>query len=148
MSQVYTAGYHGASVQDLQAWLSEHPGVVVCDIRISPKSRIAEWRGDAVKKALPANHYVWMREFGNVDYRGHGIELADPEAGLNRIRKGLEVGAGMLLLCVCGDYEKCHRSLVAKLITKELGVVPVEISLKGLATTAPGEASRQKELFA
>lgn len=37
---------------------------------------------------------------------------------INRIKELLSQGKNILLICFCGDYEECHRSLIADNVSK------------------------------
>jgi hypothetical protein len=68
---------------------------------------------------LPAwlgERYLWLREFGNRNYKGtfEQIEIADFPTGEKRLRESIAPGKAVALLCGCRDVNVCHRKVVAE----------------------------------
>jgi len=121
MSTIYTLGYSGWKPEAIKR-VAERLGAIVLDVRASARSRRAAWTAKGFAELL-GDRYVRFREFGNVNYRGDApIELADPEAGIQRLRdiQGAD-RRPMILLCACPDVAVCHRKVVADLLADELG---------------------------
>jgi hypothetical protein len=93
------------------------------DVRLSPFSPNPTWRKPALERAL-GDRYVHLPAFGNRNYKvGGTIELADPEAGTEAVRRLLTRGP-VALMCACASSRTCHRRLVAELICERLGLPP------------------------
>lgn len=117
---IYTWGYGGHSLEDLQQ-LRARLGAVVIDTRYSPRSRRPEFNRRRLEAALGAD-YVWMPEFGNLNYKGaltDAVVLNDPTAGLQRLRT-VAAGRPPLLICQC-PTRSCHRTDVADFIAAATG---------------------------
>jgi hypothetical protein len=83
--------------------------------------RYSEWRTKALQRRY-GDSYTHVPAFGNIHFRmpSHPIELADPEAGVRWAIPLLHQGWNLVLLCVCKNYEQCHRKLVFDLLTQRL----------------------------
>ena len=92
--------------------LAERLGTTVIDIRLVPASRWRkEWRDSELRNLL-GDRYVHVRELGNEHYKEGGpIKIKDMDAG---IKKLLEIGGSLILLCGCKDKLDCHRRVVAR----------------------------------
>jgi PRTRC genetic system protein C len=109
---VYTWGYGGRSVDNLRYHI-ERTGALVVDIRYNPNSRRPEWRGDALRQALPQGSYVQVRALGNENYKiGGYAKIHDMEMGVALLKMTLQ-NRPVLLLCGCADFTTCHRTMVA-----------------------------------
>ena len=64
--------------------------------------------------------YVWLREFGNRNYKGtfEQIEIAHFSAGEKRLREITAPGKAIVLLCGCRDVNLCHRKVVAEMLAE------------------------------
>ena len=119
---IYTLGYSEWKIEDVEALLDRLDAVLV-DVRMVPWSRLAPiWNGAALHERL-GDRYVWLREFGNRNYKGtfEQIEIADFPEGEKRLRE--LIGAGsitgksgrkVILLCGCPDVNTCHRKFLAE----------------------------------
>lgn len=132
---VYTFGYSGHKITDLESHI-KRLGALVVDIRHSPRSRNATWRGSALQNRLGTN-YVLLKEFGNINYRGGDIDIVDIVAGTNQVKVFLK-DKPVILMCVCKDHAYCHRLFVAEHLGEKLGADIVHLG-------KPDE--RQMDLF-
>lgn len=85
---IYTLGYSGWKIEEIEATLTRLDAVLV-DVRMIPRSRWApQWNGTALHNRL-GDRYVWLKEFGNRNYKGtfDQIEIADFPAGEQRLRE-------------------------------------------------------------
>lgn len=127
MHTIYTIGYSGWTPGALKAAVDAR-GALLVDIRYSPRSRRPEWRTAALAGLWGedvAQHYVWWRELGNVNYKNGGpIVLADPELALIPAATLLH-WRPIVLLCACRDVATCHRLTAADYLSQALGA-PVE----------------------
>lgn len=115
---VSTLGYAAPGSDRELARLMDAPHTLLIDIRYMPVSR---WRPDWRKGNLSARfggRYIHMRGLGNVNYkdREKGIHLYAPDVPLFQLRRLMESGYSLVLLCACRDYEHCHRRLVYELL--------------------------------
>lgn len=128
MSELLTIGYAEPGAQErIDAFLRENHTGALIDIRLSPRSR---WHPAFTRSVLASKYpeqYIWMPEFGNLNYkpedREKGIEIAAPETGLARILYLLNdplCEHPLMLMCACKDYEQCHRKVVYELVMAEL----------------------------
>jgi len=117
---LYTAGYSGSKVDDLNAYC-DALGASLVDVRLNARSRVACWNLTALKTAIGVNRYVHLTTLGNINYRNDGpIELNNPEAALLPILMGLDCGP-LILVCACKHHEECHRTTAAAWLSKRLG---------------------------
>jgi uncharacterized protein (DUF488 family) len=122
---VYTTGYTGKRHGELKP-LVVRLGALLLDIRLSPRSRVPHWRGDALAQLL-GERYRHVPALGNVNYKrkeDEPIRIADLEAGVSEILS--LAPSPVLLLCGCADAAHCHRSVVAERLAA-LGVEVREI---------------------
>jgi hypothetical protein len=119
---LYTIGYGAKSAPCTLETLLSEPGTRLVDVRLHPGShRHPEWRTKALERRY-GERYAHVPAFGNVHYRtpGQPIQLADPETGVRWVIPLLHQGWSLVLLCVCKDYEQCHRKVVFDLLTLRL----------------------------
>jgi hypothetical protein len=93
------------------------------------------WSGKYLN-ILYHGRYLHAPELGNLNYKDKSlpIKLANPEAGLERLRREMAMGHNLILLCACKYYEKqvtrtrtqhCHRKDVVELIVAAMPGVEV-----------------------
>lgn len=110
--KLYTIGYQGKDVNRLKEWLIENDGVLL-DIRYSPCSNMSVWQLNNLVTRLKTR-YLGVSAFGNKNYKGGPIEIANFNKGMNTlddVRQQFSVG---VLMCACRDYKHCHRRVVAE----------------------------------
>lgn len=123
---LHTYGYQGGSVEDLQTYAAA--GALIVDVRLSPRSRVPQWRGPALRAAL-GRRYVGLPSLGNLNYRSGGpIAIATPEEGLSDLAT-LAAEYPVVLLCRCPDPETCHRSTVAQM-AQDAGICGEAVHLR------------------
>jgi hypothetical protein len=110
-NKVFTFGYQGHKPEDLLREC-QRLGAVVCDIRFRPVSRNPVWNQSRLKQMF-GERYMHIGALGNRNYKGGPIDIADMEAGLNIVLEHLQ-RRPVVLMCVCRDFEHCHRRLVAE----------------------------------
>lgn len=121
---VLTIGYSGLSAEDLREY-AEQKNAIIVDTRLKPLSRIPDWRKSTMIARFYDNgfsRYTHIDELGNLNYKGGPIEIKDLEAGLPKVKALLDAGFVVILLCVCRDVERCHRSVVAAALAERYGV--------------------------
>lgn len=96
-------------------------GVIIYDIRFSPRSRVHRWRKPFLQNWLK-DSYIHLPELGNIHYTqpGLGIELADPATGVPLIVQPLREGRHIALMCVCKEHGTCHRRIAAHEVLKQI----------------------------
>jgi uncharacterized protein (DUF488 family) len=142
VNTIYTLGYNGWKIEDVEAVLARLDAILV-DVRMVPRTRwtpawnssvLYERLGDASAHSTGSSsspqadsakgRYVWLKEFGNKNYKGtfEQIEIADFRAGQQRLRELLAQSAtvkAVVLMCGCRDVNICHRKVVAEKLAKE-----------------------------
>jgi uncharacterized protein (DUF488 family) len=116
---IYTLGYSGWRIEDVEAVLDRLDAILV-DVRMVPRTRWQPQWNATVLRARLGDRYVWLREFGNRNYKGtfEQIEIADFPAGEKRLREIVAPGKAVVLLCGCRDVNVCHRKVVAELLAQ------------------------------
>ena len=134
---LYTFGYRGRRIEDLDADVERLRACVV-DVRYSPFGRDHTWTRPGLQ-ARYGPRYVWIREFGNKNYRGGPIELLDEERGARRLGAVIADGTPAILLCACATPAECHRTVIAEKLRAELGWEIVHLT--------KGRGPRQRGMF-
>jgi uncharacterized protein (DUF488 family) len=124
---VFTFGYQGKRASDLLARLVELDAVV-CDVRLSPRSRWApEWNRNQLAAQM-GDRYVHVPALGNRNYRGDGpVEIQDLSIGLRTVLD-LAATRSVVLMCVCSKLSGCHRETIAQAL-QERSVETEELRL-------------------
>jgi len=124
-AEIFTYGYTSSTPADLAAYVEELDSYLI-DIRFSPRSRVPQWRQEALhalvgKTKAGRARYHWLQGLGNVQYNTDGpIVLYAPEEGVREIAPYL-AARPVILLCGCRDWHVCHRRAAATLIAEALG---------------------------
>lgn len=117
--QIYHAGYRQTGTLELidQA-LTDHPSLMVVDIRYTPESKNSDWTKSAFF-ARWKDRYSWIKDLGNVNHKDPGnIQISNPERGLAALAEILSKHA-VILLCGCPEFETCHRKSVIELYVQK-----------------------------
>lgn len=123
----YHFGYQGQSPDSLLAAVTEK-GAVLCDIRLVPYSRQAGWNKKRLVEQF-GDAYRHIPELGNLNYKnGKPVQIADLGAGLEVVLEILD-SRPVVVMCVCRDFSRCHRRVVAEELEKR-GVEVSELILK------------------
>lgn len=109
---IYTIGYEGRSPLWLLSVLAEMDALVL-DIRFSPHSRNPQWNKTFLLDIMDSR-YRHLGEWGNRNYKGGPIDIVDYEAGKRRLLAALQEKSTIFILCVCKDYNRCHRRTIAE----------------------------------
>lgn len=125
---LYTLGYSGWRIEDIEKVLEDLDAIVV-DVRMVPRSRAPMWNSGALARRF-GDRYVWLREFGNRNYKGtvDNIEIIDFTAGEARLRMLAAGGRPVALLCGCPDASVCHRKVLAERLAQMWKVDVVHLS--------------------
>lgn len=126
-TRILTIGYTEENAQErIDAFLA-NPQAALIDIRYQPYSRFRPAFNKGALSSKYPNQYIWMPEFGNINYkpenREKGISLANPGVGMERMKRLLSdvYEHPMMLMCACKHYERCHRKVVYELIMAAIG---------------------------
>lgn len=121
--KIQTIGYTGRKPAEIAAIVRESDGLLL-DIRYSAKSRNPAWNKRQLEEML-SGKYCHLWEWGNVNYKGGEIDIADYDYGLTMLQaiiKDAEAAGNLsgneiiLLMCACKDADHCHRTEVARLL--------------------------------
>ncbi|MBE3123231.1 MAG: DUF488 domain-containing protein [Acidobacteria bacterium] len=130
---IYTLGYSGWKIEEVEAVLQQLDALLV-DVRMIPRTRWTPlWNGAALYARLGTG-YVWLREFGNVNYKGtfEQIQIANFPLGMKRLAdlSGLpfDGAKNVVLMCGCRDVNVCHRKVLAERLAKEWTLEIVHLS--------------------
>ena len=113
--KVYTIGYSGWKPDDLEKAVRDLDAVLV-DVRMVPRTRWAPAFNTSALRERMGDSYVWLKAFGNVNYKGTfaEIQIADFDAGEKRLRELTASGRPVVLLCGCRDVKVCLRNVIAE----------------------------------
>lgn len=110
---------------EVQAAMRANTHALIIDTRLDP---YCHWSRTWERKTLQADwkdRYVWRGDWlGNIHHnqREKPIQLANEEQGIAWLVRGLEKGFTLILLCVCANYETCHRKVIYEKVKERLGV--------------------------
>jgi len=119
---LYTLGYAEPNATERLETLMAQPKTALVDIRYAPYSRwAASWNKKALMEKYGQVRYTHVQQLGNVNYNNDlPIQLADPDAWVQKCVRSLRSGWSLILLCACKDYEQCHCKTVYNLIQAAL----------------------------
>lgn len=138
MNKVYCIGYGGMKAERLARIVGGLDAVLV-DIRFRAASRLPDWNKSALTKRFGDN-YVHLSQFGNAAYKTGGMQIADYNAGRQRLGVILEtLNKPVVLLCACKEPHDCHRTVVGAMLRKD-GFEVIELNL-------PAPVYAQPDLF-
>lgn len=141
---VYTVGYLGWNIDALAERLKslgDDPRVY--DVRYSPYSRVPEFSRTGFISKL-GNAYIHAKGFGNVNYQGGPIKLADPEPWYECVKRDNDAGLPVILMCACWNLAECHRLVIANEIAKRYNIEIEHLTKKRIETP---EKTKQRTLF-
>jgi hypothetical protein len=93
---IMTMGYQTRKVADIELVVA-NTGALLVDIRFAANSPNPMWRRAAFEERFGDN-YLAVREYGNRDYRGTGVNLADPDAAATTLLPILQQRS-VILMC-------------------------------------------------
>jgi uncharacterized protein (DUF488 family) len=142
---IYTIGYSGWKIEDVETVLERLDAILV-DVRMVPRTRWTPlWNGSVLHDRL-GDRYIWLREFGNKNYKGtfEQIEIADFTTGQKRLHElsglSFEGAKNVILMCGCRDVNVCHRKVLAERLAVEWVVDVCHLS-------PPPKAGQAAKLF-
>lgn len=141
MNTLYTIGYTAGIDADLLARAVVGEGMMLVDTRFSPRSRNPQWNKSRLQETM-GEHYRWVQEVGNVNYKGEGeIELLSPSMGIPIVIRLLEQSP-VILMCGCWNVHECHRKTVAEMVAEACGCEVMHIGKKEVAEWADRHKSQ------
>ena len=126
---IYTLGYSGWRIEDIEAEI-DRLDAILADVRMVPRSRVPQWNGATFARRL-GDRYVWLREFGNQDYKGSTIQIVDLAGGEAKLKTFDSRFKAVILLCGCRDVAVCHRKVVAEWLAQRWGGDVVHLAAPG-----------------
>jgi len=97
-------------------------GAVIVDVRIQPYARRDPDFNRPALQARYGSKYVWIREFGNKNYKTNGpTEFVNLDLGSRRLGAIVADGTPVIFLCMCKSHEGCHRTELANMFNDQLG---------------------------
>ncbi len=161
-SVIYTIGHSTHKIEWFIKLLEENGVDVIADVRSSPYSRFnPQFNKDTLALSL-LNHdikYVFLGdEFGArssdlscyIDGKVQYDRLAETEifrAGIDRVRKGVERGYQMALMCAEKDPLDCHRTVLVSRELENEGFRVLHILSDGATETQAEVAERLIKQF-
>jgi len=144
MACMLTVGYEGRDAKEFAKVLRGFKVDVLVDVREKPISRKRGFAKSALRKMSESlgQTYLHVRSLGSPkalrdrlkregDYPGFFEEYrehasAPPQrAEIRHIRRMVEDGANVCLMCYERDASRCHRSVVAEMVREDLPDVEV-----------------------
>ena len=121
---LYTFGYTMPCAEAIIEQLASL-GVLITDIRYSANSRVAKWRKVRLQEQL-GGYYLHLQALGNVNYnRPGGIQLYQPEIGVDLAGERLQQGQHLAFMCVCRELDGCHREVAAQRMLEQFPTLRV-----------------------
>jgi uncharacterized protein (DUF488 family) len=133
---LYTIGYEGRTLHQLMKSLAYYSVDTVVDVREKAGSRNRDFNKRRLRQHLEGEYikYIHIPQMGTPkplrkelkstgDYQKFFAEIENLLQGkseeLAQILKLIESGRKVALLCLEKDHNKCHRSVVAKLVSEK-----------------------------
>lgn len=139
---VYTIGHSNHPIDEFVDILKKNDINCVCDARSQPYSKfVSQYNKDFLKEKLKQNNIVYLefgKEFGarridqnlltngKVDFSKVSKDSTFL-GGIERIKKGLEKGYRIALMCAEKDPIECHRNILVARNIQKLGIEIVHI---------------------
>jgi uncharacterized protein (DUF488 family) len=136
MNKLFTIGHSNHSLEHFLCLLSRHEINTIIDIRSVPYSRyVPHFNKERIKEHLKSNHihYLYMaEEFGMIQreelFHLEGYvdfekvrESEHFKTGVERVKRGIEKGYKIALMCSEKDPLECHRSIMIAPVFKKQG---------------------------
>lgn len=109
-------GYSGRTLDELVR-LAQTLDAMVVDVRLSARSRVPHWNKGRLQEALGPS-YLHLSALGNLNYKNGGpITINDYPTGRDQLAE--LSSRTILLMCVCKQPERCHRTTVLAKLAEE-----------------------------
>lgn len=141
--QLIPVGYGNPRHRELIDRLMRDGMYRLVDTRMSPVSAIPGWHRTSLVNKYGDRYIPLGRYLGNRNYNSPGapIEIVNLETGLVDLLAILH-DHPVLLLCGCGDYERCHRRVICAAAVEycsELAIVMPETLMQERLTALQDE---------
>jgi len=126
---ILTFGYgNRKGYEELTTYLDEFDVTSVIDVRLSPRAWSRKWYGEQIEKLCISKgiKYVSQTALGNTSGNHKWLPPNQEEAnqGLQEVAQ-IAISGTILLMCAEKDWQRCHRTEVAKELEK-LTNIPVK----------------------
>ena len=137
---IYSIGYTSFEINSFIDIIKEHDISCVVDVRSNPvaseyyqiysrtslekilNSKNIYYRNYALEFGARQVDYSLYKEFGYLDF-DRFIKTPNFLLGINKIKKGLELGYNFVLMCAEKDPINCHRAIMVAKGFKENGII-------------------------
>ncbi len=137
---IYSIGYTSFEINSFIDVIKEHDISCVVDVRSNPvaseyyqiysrtslekilNSKNIYYRNYALEFGARQVDYSLYKEFGYLDF-DRFIKTPNFLLGINKIKKGLELGYNFVLMCAEKDPINCHRAIMVAKGFKENGII-------------------------
>ena len=121
IGKLFPFGYSNLNSITFLEYLMGNENALLVDSRYSPKSRLPEWRREALHKLYKDRYRFGGELLGNKTFKDKGnITIAYADEGVEKLVGYLTSGKDVVLLCQCKDYDICHRKVIVDLVTVQL----------------------------
>ncbi|SRR5579884_57794 len=128
--KIYVIGYSGYGY--LVEWLmhSNEKRLLIDTRKIAWSDDMPQWREESLRLAYGKRYRPAGSFLGNVNYARSGapIQIANLSVGIAGLRKYLEEGYELLLLCGCRYYTRCHLQVIVSELVRAMPTVEVVIA--------------------
>lgn len=125
--RVYSIGYGGRTLNELDAILTRHKVEKIVDVRSRPNTK---WMGRQTLEQKLGSNYISVPELGGKDYTPHEYERWYKEVPRKKMQALAELSTKYIicLLCAERDHVKCHRFyFVAKMLNDQYGITVMHL---------------------
>lgn len=160
---IYTIGYSAFKVKDFISQLKKYNINCLIDVRSVPVASefYYDYNKDIIKNILKQNKIYYRNyseEFGarqkdlkfytngQMDFRKF-VKSEQFLSGVNKIKKGMELGYNFALMCSEKDPINCHRSILVAKGMRDLGFKPLHILANGSIQTQEDIDRRLLEMY-
>ena len=127
-TKLYDIGYSEIKDANLLLRVAKKLDAIVVDARFSPRSRNPTWNQGNLKTLLK-DRYEHVQQIGNRNYHGGPIEFVDVDEGVEQVGNLLMLKS-VILMCMCPNRDKCHRTEFAKIFEQRTGIQLTPLTLE------------------
>jgi len=142
--QLFDIGYMEIKDPQLLKQVAEKLDAIIVDARFSPRSRNPKWNQSNLVTLLK-DRYEHVKGLGNKNYKGGPIEFLDLEEAIREV-DNLLTQKPVILMCMCPNRERCHRTEFARIFEKRTGIHSTPLTLE-LCQELTGYVDPQLKLF-
>jgi len=161
--EVFTIGYSSFKITDFVAALQQYNIKCLVDVRSLPYSQYrSEYNKDTLAEELKKYKIMYRnyaKEFGarqeaRVFYDGDGIldfeifiKSDEFQSGIEKIKKGIDLGYSFALMCAEKDPINCHRAIMVGQGLKKAGFSVKHIKSDGTIETQESLEQRLLDMY-